>query len=98
MGHVCDRQRVGRGTPGAAAFFPAGREFIPRFLKFTQLRNKPRTTSQCLVYSVILQFFFINSICYANFTAAASFSFYVFVVNKNTNLFVSEIITYVFFQ
>jgi hypothetical protein len=41
--HVCYHQRVGLGSPGAAAFYEA--DLFHGFRKFTQLRSKPCTAT-----------------------------------------------------
>jgi hypothetical protein len=52
--HVCDHQRVGLGSPGAAAFYEADRGFIA-WVSQIHTASQQAMHRQCLVYSVILR-------------------------------------------
>jgi len=69
---------VWAADPGLQRFSQRAANLFHGFLKFTQLRGKTRTMSECLVYSVAFHCCFLYSTCFA----AAYSSFYVFVVNK----------------
>lgn len=103
-GHVCDHQRVGRGLPGAAAFFPGGREFIPRV-------SQVHTTSQQTPYhQPVFGLFCYPSIFFLILRVMLLlpppppppppllFLLMFLLSIKREFVYVSEIITYVFFQ